>query len=421
MADHVTSKLNPDTHLLLDQPLLRLPFELLRKNFKVAHFNVEKESTAVKSALRDTANASLTAHSSPEEVLKNVDSMLARMRGLKRKLNACSEEEARLQKQSQSRVRHLGELYGMQSLDDVKYEEWSRTRLGRLLIDYLLRNGYKESAHALAKEKGIEDLVDVETFVQMSRIRDSLQKGRVTEALAWCSENKKELRRMEASPLDLYSIFDQRSRSNFEFMLRFQQYIELVRTQDQTKLLESINHAKKHLIPFKDSYPKEVQQACGLLAFPPSTRAEAYSELYNPQRWTMLANLFMQTHNSLLSLPSVPLLHIALSAGLSALKTPSCHSSHISAISPTSSSSITTSVCPICSTELNDLARNVPYAHHTKSHVESDLVLLPNGCVYGARRLEEYSRKAGLGPGLLKDLRNGDVFSVDDVKKVYIS
>ncbi|KAF4625389.1 hypothetical protein G7Y89_g12778 [Cudoniella acicularis] len=406
MADHITSKLNPDTHLILDQPLLRLPFELLRKNFKTAHFHVEKESAAIKTSVRDTAHASLNANASPDEVLKNVDSMIARMRGLKRKLNACSEEETRLQKQSQSRIRHLGELYGMQSLDDVKYEEWSRTRLDRLLVDYLLRHGYKESASALSKEKNIEDLVDVETFVQMSKIRENLQNGRVTEALAWCVDNKKELRRME---------------SNLEFMLRFQQYIELVRTQDQTKLLESIAHAKKYLIPFKDTYPKEVQQACGLLAFPPSTRAEAYSDLYSPSRWTTLSNLFMQTHNTLLSLPSVPLLHIALSAGLSALKTPSCHSSHISSISPTSSSCITTSVCPICSTELNDLARNVPYAHHTKSHVESDLVLLPNGCVYGAHRLEEYSRKAGLATGLVKDLRSGVVFDMDDVKKVYIS
>lgn len=65
--------------------------------------------------------------------------------------------------------------------------------------------------------------------------------------------------------------------SNLEFMLRFQQYIELVRSQDQAKLLESIVHAKKHLLPFRESYPKEVQQACGLLAFPPNTRAEAYS------------------------------------------------------------------------------------------------------------------------------------------------
>jgi macrophage erythroblast attacher len=37
----------------------------------------------------------------------------------------------------------------------------------------------------------------VETFVQMSRIRESLQNGEVKEALAWCAENKKDLRRME--------------------------------------------------------------------------------------------------------------------------------------------------------------------------------------------------------------------------------
>lgn len=408
MADHITSKLNPETHLILDQPLLRLPFELLRKNFKVAHFNVEKESAAVKATLKDTTTAALNQSSSPDDVLKNVDSMLARMRGLKRKLTACAEEESRLQQQSQSRVRHLGELYGMQSLDDVKYEDWSRTRLDRLLVDYLLRNGYKESATALAREKGIEDLVDVDTFVQMSRIRESLQNGVVTEALAWCQENKKELRKME---------------SNLEFMLRFQQYIELVRTQDHPK--ESIAHARRHLLPYKDSYPKEVQQAAGLLAFAPGTRAEAYSELYSQNRWASLSNLFMQTHNSLLSLPSVPLLHIALSAGLSALKTPSCHSSHhhvaTSSISPTSASSLTTSICPICSVELNDLARNVPYAHHTKSHVESDLVLLPNGNIYGLERLEEYSRKAGLDEGLVKDLRNADTFGIETVKKVYIS
>ncbi|TAQ84054.1 hypothetical protein B7494_g7624 [Chlorociboria aeruginascens] len=264
MADHITSKLVPESHLILDQPLLRLPYELLRKNFKSAHFNVEKESAAVKSSLRDTANAAQTASASPEEVLKNVDSMVARMRGLKRKLVACSEEEARIHKQTQSRITHLGELDSMQSLDDVKYEEWSRTRLDRLLVDYLLRNGYKDSAIALAKEKHIEDLVDVDTFVQMTRIRDSLNKRKVTEALVWCNENKKELRRME---------------SNLEFMLRFQQYIELVRTQDQAKLLESIAHAKKFLLPFKDTYPKELQQAWGLLALPPSTRAEGYGPI----------------------------------------------------------------------------------------------------------------------------------------------
>ncbi|KAL3423539.1 Protein FYV10 [Phlyctema vagabunda] len=332
--------------------------------------------------------------------------MIARMRGLKRKLTTYAEEEGRIQSQSASRISHLGELYGMQSLDDVKYEAWSRKRLDRLLVDYLLRNGYKESATALAKEKKIEQLVDVDTFVQMSRVRESLMNGRVTEALKWCAENKKELKKMD---------------SKLEFMLRFQQFIELVRTKDQTKHIESIAHARKYLLPFRDSYPKEVQQACGILAFPPGSRADPYGDLYSSSRWSTLAHIFTTTHNNLLSLPPVPLLHVALSAGLSALKTPSCHSIHPSSISPNSSISVTTSVCPICSTELNELALNVPYAHHTKSHVESDLVLLPNGCVYGRQRLEEYSRKAGLPAEKIKDLRNGATFESNSVKTVYIS
>jgi macrophage erythroblast attacher len=370
--------------------------------------SVEKDSTAVRNNLKETANAALSNSSTPDEVLKNLDAMINRMKGLKRKLTACAEEEKRIQQHSQARIKHLGELYSMQSLDDVKYEAWSRTRLDRLLIDYLLRNGYKGSATALAKEKGIEELVDVDTFVQMSRIRESLRSGKVKEALAWCADNKKELRR---------------TGSKLEFTLRFQQYIELVRTQDQTKLMEAIVHAKKYLLPSKDHFPKEVGHAAGLLAFPPSSAIPPeYIELYSQSRWDDLAKIFVQEHNNLLDLPSVPLLHIALSAGLSALKTPSCHSSHLSSsASPTASSSITTSVCPICSTELNDLARNVPYAHHTSSHVEPDAVLLPNGRVYGKSKLEDYSRKAGLDDDRVKDLRTGDVFPTLLIKKIYIS
>lgn len=60
-------------------------------------------------------------------------------------------------------------------------------------------------------------------------------------------------------------------------MLRFQQYIELVRTQEEHKLLEAITHAKKFLLPSKESFPREVQIAGGLLAFPPGGRPSIYS------------------------------------------------------------------------------------------------------------------------------------------------
>lgn len=240
---------------------------------------MERDSTAVRQSLKDTANACLSNSSTPDEVLKNLDSMIARMRGLKRKLAACADEEKRLQRHSQARIRHLGALYSMQSLDDVKYEVWSRTRLDRLLVDYMLRNGYVQSATALAQEKQIEELVDTGTFMQMGKIRDSLRNGRVNEVLAWCTENKKELRRMGVSTKkpELMIIFTDRSQSKLEFMVRFQQYIELVRTRDQGKLQDAIVHAKKYLLPSKDLYPLEVKQAAGLLAFPPEARLATYS------------------------------------------------------------------------------------------------------------------------------------------------
>jgi macrophage erythroblast attacher len=203
-----------------------------------------------------------------------------------------------------------------------------------------------------------------------------------------------------------------------EFELRLQQYIELIRAKTHPKLLEAIAHAKKYLIPFRATHPHEVQQACGLLAIPPNSPAAAtYMEMYKPSRWTELADLFTTTHNTLLSLPSVPLLHIALTSGLSALKTPACHAKHLDA----TASNLGHGVCPICSVELNELAKNVPYAHHTKSHVDHDLLLLPNGRVYGKKRLEEQSKKTGLKPGFVRDYLTEQIYPMDQLTKVYIT
>ncbi|KAF9761803.1 hypothetical protein IL306_003706 [Fusarium sp. DS 682] len=441
MGDHESSQIKHNEHLLLDQPLLRLPSELLRKNFRTAHFTIEKDTAALKTLLKDSATAAVSGRASQQDVLRNIDAMVSRMRGLKRKLNASASEEARLHKHTAARISHLDELYKMDTVEDVKYETWSRKRLDRLLADYLLRHGYNDTAKELAEQRGITDLVDIDTFVAASRIRDSLLNQSVTEALAWCTDNKKELRKMEVRFLSLkpFKILGSNIlQSKLEFMLRFQQYIELVRSQSSAKLTEAIAHAKKHLIPYRATFPREVQQVCGLLAFPPggASASGPYGDLYKPSRWADLADLFTTTHNQLLALPAVPLLHVALSSGLSALKTPACHADPMhSSNSPAPNHANSTSdvaavaaastlghgVCPICSTELNELARNVPYAHHTQSHVEHDLRLLPNGSVYGRDRLEIQARKNNLPADQIKDLRTGDIFPVDSLKKVYIT
>ncbi|KAK4146302.1 CTLH/CRA C-terminal to lish motif domain-containing protein [Dichotomopilus funicola] len=455
MADLDAVKINHDTHLLLDQSCLRLPYELLRKNFRSVHYPFEWDSTSVKNVVKETANGLISGKSTPQDAVKSLDQMLVKMRGLKRKLTVAAEEEDNLYHQLDARVAHFRDLANLNTVDDVRYEDWSRQRLDRLLIDYMLRHGYDSSATSLAQEKGVKDLVDIDTFVTMSKIRRSLEAGSVQEALNWCTENKKELRKMQ---------------SNFEFMLRCQQYIEMMRTGSHNKMLEAINHARKYITPFNDTYPVDVSNMAGLLAYRPNTNMEPYASLYSPSRWPKLAETFVEAHLKLLNLPMTPLLHIALSSGVSALKTPACHStqSHIdpdhtqqrqqpangAGTTPTQNTttttttttttgtttsntptatqthphhhhgtaSLTTRVCPICSTELNALARNVRYAHHSKSRLlEQDLMLLPNGRVYGRARLAEYAAKSGLPVGQLKDLVTGEVYGEGEARKVFVT
>lgn len=141
--------------------------------------------------------------SSPQDlvaVTETLDAMVSRLQELKRKLEMLHEEEERFQRQGRVRIEHLHTLYEIPSLTDVKYDEWSRKRLDRLLVDYMLRNGYHESAKMLAYEKGIEDLVDIDAFATCHRIEVALRNSRMTEALNWCVENKKELKKLNVSP-----------------------------------------------------------------------------------------------------------------------------------------------------------------------------------------------------------------------------
>ena len=123
--------------------------------------------------------------------------MINRMQGLKRKMESLRNEETVLHAHSKRRIQHLHDLYEIPSLADVKYDEWSRVRLNRLLVDYLLRCGYSESARALAREKGIEELVDLELFVQCYRIEETLKRRSTAECLAWCMEHRPMMKKLD--------------------------------------------------------------------------------------------------------------------------------------------------------------------------------------------------------------------------------
>jgi macrophage erythroblast attacher len=246
--------------------------------------------------------------------------MIAKMQGLKRKLEGLHDEEIRIHKSAKARLQHLQDLHECTSLTDVKYDEWSRVRLSRLLVDYLLREGYADSAAHLAQSKGISELVDVDAFVACHKIEASLREGMSTGlALEWCKEHGKELKK---------------GGSMLEFELRLQQYIELVRqgheagmsgmddVEDgmdgvrigsgggEAKLVEARAHAKKYLSGSGDF--ELLGRAAGLLAYRPWDEVDPYAVCLSMHGKGCIANTRLVTLLALsLGTSSFPLRHHA--------------------------------------------------------------------------------------------------------------
>lgn len=175
--------------------MLRLPHEMLRKTFKTSQKHFEREQTQAMSALGDAAAAAAAA--TPEESLRALDGVIARMQGYKRKVEVLREEETVLHGHVGKRIAHLQDLYDVSSLDDAGYDRWSRVRLDRLMVDFLLRTGCGATAAALARDKAIEALVDVDVFMGCRRIEQALRAESTAECLAWCQENKLALRKQK--------------------------------------------------------------------------------------------------------------------------------------------------------------------------------------------------------------------------------
>ncbi|KAJ8296041.1 Protein FYV10 [Rhodotorula toruloides] len=329
-----SNKLVPEQVLLLEQATLKAPLDNLRRlqkqTQKTYEHNLNPSSTFQKdldALLRSAASSSASLDPSTRaEMLKSVDSMLARMRILKRKLGDLKGQNDKAVRVVQTRLDHLSAL--PDSMDSPAYSPWARKRLAHQLVDYFLRSTppLKESARELAREEGIEELVDTEVWDELGRVEKGLEEKRLDEVLAWVGENRTALKKLK-SPL--------------EFTIHLQAYIELCRARDA---VSAIAYARKHLSPAtaaeletsgpsgdegadgsgKGSLMSELSRAMALLAYPPDTTCRVYQDLYSPLRWAHLRSLFRTTFLTLHSLPSIPLLHMSLQAGIASLKTPIC-------------------------------------------------------------------------------------------------
>lgn len=557
--------------LLLEEPLLRVPHEMLRKNLKSAHKHMTQESAMVEQTLSKLQKS--TQHVAAEygdkqqqEARESIDKLISRVRGLKRKIATLKDEQNDTLATTKARVSHLNVIFDNQNeknsdkQKDVE-KEWLKTRLERLLTDYFLRQGFSETAKSFATNRGITSLVDVTILDQCISVETSLRSRHSTaECLAWCAENRSFLRK---------------TRSTLEFEVRLQHYIELVKGGRPE---DALRYCQKFLSKNSDIHLREIQQAAGLLAFPPGTEGSPYKDLYATERWNQLSRKFVQTFADVHGLSDGSSLLYTLSTGLSILKTHSCRNFGAPAKNPTveeqqenspsvhsprygrrpdaipgiinsdfpirmyasdeirglhtlptfptrtlanlssmrrdiarqenearnariseaaslteenddddesdsyreeavlsdseeledlpdaptellsteylaqrieeatkpSSETISkttldmfnhfypgcctshqlsrSDACPVCSVELNSLAGNLPYAHHIRSHLDADPVVLPNSRIFGRAKLMEFSHKMmKASPNQVVDPTSFECFDIDELTTAYPS
>ncbi|KAH8101188.1 CTLH/CRA C-terminal to lish motif domain-containing protein [Cristinia sonorae] len=398
------NKLNIEGVMLFEQPFTRVPYENYRKVFRTSQKQIEKELSAVQLSASDLLKKSQTAGSErkADDSVKAIDAMIARIETLKRKLSDLHDSTGHpTLTVLRERTQHLAAVEALQNEADPEFSRWADTRLDRWLVDWSLRTGREGTARQITQDRGIEKLVDIELFTEIRRIEEALKRRSCTEALAWCSENKAALRKIK-NPL--------------EFELRFQEFIELARALKQD---DAIAYQKKYLLGWQDTHLPQITQASALLAVPPARAFGPYKWLYDPLRWTTLVESFRLSIYNLSTLPTEPLLHLGMYAGLASLKLPACYNHETK-----------NADCPVCDPSLGHLATDVPFSHHVNSTIvcrltgriidenNSPLAFPASGQIYSREALEDMAAK---NDGIVTCPRSNERIPFEDLRKVYIS
>ncbi|XP_025146283.1 E3 ubiquitin-protein transferase MAEA isoform X4 [Bubalus bubalis] len=275
-----------------EYPTLKVPYETLNKRFRAAQKNIDRETSHVTMVVAELEKT-LSGCPAVDSVVSLLDGVVEKLSVLKRKAVESIQAEDESAKLCKRRIEHLKEHSSDQP---AAASVWKRKRMDRMMVEHLLRCGYYNTAVKLARQSGIEDLVNIEMFLTAKEVEESLERRETATCLAWCHDNKSRLRKMkgrqsehdaktgrksrvasgspkESEDLGMETIKGKPELSCLEFSLRIQEFIELIR---QNKRLDAVRHARKHFSQAEGSQLDEVRQVMGMLAFPPDTHISPY-------------------------------------------------------------------------------------------------------------------------------------------------
>ncbi|KAJ8931800.1 hypothetical protein NQ314_015256, partial [Rhamnusium bicolor] len=334
-----------------------VPYEILNKKFRTAQKTLDREVSHVQQAATELEK---TLSDNQEVQAKDITSILG---GMVEKLQVLKRKELAASNVCKRRLEHLKEHNTLTPNGNVSQgalNQWRRKRLDRMVVEYFLRNGYYNSAITLADRSDIKDLTNIDIFLTSREVEKSLANRETTKCLLWCHDNKSKLRKLK---------------SNMEFNLRIQEFVELIRTD---RRIDAIKHARKHFPGFEEEHLSTIQQVMALLAFPVNT--------------VIISSLMHSTQ---------------------------CYSDNCENRNPT---------CPVCQPYLNQLAETLPFAHCSQSRLYCHIsglpmnennqpMMLPNGYIYGEQALEQMARENN---GQIICPKTKEIFPFKKLEKVFV-
>ncbi|KAK4875021.1 hypothetical protein RN001_011443 [Aquatica leii] len=395
----------------LEHPTLKVPYEILNKKFRTAQKTLDREVSHVQQAALEIEKGISGEHVKSNDITKLLGGMVEKLQVLKRKAEESITEELQATNVCKRRLEHLKEHATLTSTGMISQgalNQWRRKRLDRMVVEYFLRNGYYNAAIKLAERSNIKDLTNIDIFLISREVEKSLASHETSKCLSWCHDNRSKLRKLK---------------SNMEFNLRIQEFVELIRSD---RRMDAIKHARKHFPSFEEEHLSTIQKVMALLAFPVATEIPSYKALFDEGRWETLIEEFRQENFRLFQLASQSVFTVALQAGLSALKTPYpfillifCYSESSENRNPT---------CPVCQKYLNQLAEHLPFAHCSQSRLYCHIsglplnennqpMMLPNGYVYGEQALEQMARE---NEGQVICPKTKEIFQFKKLDKVFV-
>uniref|UniRef100_A0A9L0SCT9 E3 ubiquitin-protein transferase MAEA n=1 Tax=Equus caballus TaxID=9796 RepID=A0A9L0SCT9_HORSE len=176
-----------------EYPTLKVPYETLNKRFRAAQKNIDRETSHVTMVVAELEKT-LSSCPAVDSVVSLLDGVVEKLSVLKRKAVESIQAEDESAKLCKRRIEHLKEHSSDQP---AAASMWKRKRMDRMMVEHLLRCGYYNTAVKLARQSGIEDLVNIEMFLTAKEVEESLERRETATCLAWCHDNKSRLRKMK--------------------------------------------------------------------------------------------------------------------------------------------------------------------------------------------------------------------------------